>query len=143
MAGKDSRYYYQRKVAQVAFVLEEFKLVSRARDPSTSRYRSGIIQTAMLGDDAVDRIERFKQAFPAGRKKETSCESAYKRLKLIMNDMVEAGALTRSRIGVQKQHLGDSSGWCYDFRLNEELLSELKYDLKTAEELAEEIAPLL
>ena len=125
----------QRKIE---FILGEFLAIPTGRDPSTNWYRSPSIETALGGDDACSRAADFEEEFPA-RTKDPTHEKANARIRRLLNQMEECGAVDKHIIGIYKESIGEGGTWCHVYRLNDVLYNNIKHNIKTVEETAKEI----
>ena len=93
-----------------------------------ARYLPGLISTALSigGDDTVVRASEFSEMFgKAGEK--GSLSNASKRMRHLLNQMVEIGVVIKYLTGEPQKFAQDPSGWHYEYALNEKLLNRIKH----------------
>lgn len=130
-----------RFAQQVSWVLGEFVLLPFGRDLHTNCYSSGYIETALGGEDALDRAHRYGLAFPGrGSKRLRETENANVRLRKLLAQLTDLGVLSRRRIAAHRETTSGGFGWCYTYALNEVILNDLKNELTTPEAWAVRIA---
>lgn len=130
------------RARKIKHILEDFLDVSRSREASTKRYRSGHLETGMASDDGLDFVYSFSEAFP-GRALDPNHINAAARVRNLLHQMVEVGVVNRFIIGTYKDFIGESGGWCYSYRLNETILNDIKYEVRSIDEVAEETDRIL
>lgn len=125
---------------KIAWVIREF-LVGGSFCTLTEKHLCPGIETALGGDDACDRAGRFGEAFP-GRKPDSlnGTENDNARLRRVMNQMRSVGAMERNRVGIYCDYLGDHPGWCYVWRMSEDLYNQIKRGEMSVEFAARDIA---
>ena len=131
-----------KKVKQIEFVLREFLGIPVGRNPETDWYRSPGIETALGGEEAFDRTDAFREAFP-GRTNDPNLINANNRLRVLLNSMVKSNALQRGRLGTYKDYIGEHGSWVYVYYLNDVLFNQLKHKTRTVEDVARSIWVLM
>ena len=115
--------------ARVQFVFKEFQDLPSSSQDGHGRYRSPSIETSPGGDDALFRAARYGEKF--GRSEDPNHTNAVSSLRKLLNEMVKAGSLEKTRGGVYKEYIGDWSGWCNSYEVQDELWHRLKYGMTT------------
>lgn len=120
------------------FILEEFLKKPIGIDPYTKTYKCLSIENSLQSEEGCFRAAEFYKQFPTKIPDDNHIKAAA-RIRRLLKQMEAAGVVRRYRKGRYANYFGEHPGWCYEYRIDEDVLKDIKENNKSINEVAIDI----
>lgn len=127
-----------RRAARAVWILEYFaETAVYLSGPGCYRYDRKLGCTSTF-DDELDFVDAYAEAFP-GSKADPNLRLASRRLRRILNELVDEGLMQRQRLGNDAKETPNDPAWQYIYSLTYRTLERLASRTDTAAEIIAEL----